>query len=147
MVKWSAVGLIVMSVVHMLVLGTMALPSVPHWLAGGLWTMAHGMDYAAQPQDVLVSSTAFWASVPSFALPCMIFGALIVHMVRRGQFVPPFVGWGLLAWSLACSLIIEPSGFPAGIIISLVMLAGIYRQPRRLEAAKGDVAGAGVNFS
>lgn len=134
MVKWSAIGLIAISVLHMLVLGLAAWPSVPHWLAGGLWTMAHGADYAAQPPAILISGAAFWASLSSFAIPCMILGALILGMVQRGERVPSYVGWALLAWSTLCALVMEPSGFPLGVILSVVMLIGLYRQPRGVPA-------------
>lgn len=135
MIKWSAAGLIAISVLHMLVLGMAALPSLSHWLSGGLWTMAHAADYAAQPLDILISGAAFWASLSSFAVPSIILGAMVIGMVRRGQRVPLYVGWGLLAWSTICSLVMEPSGFPAGIVLSGIMLVGLYRQPRPAPAS------------
>lgn len=133
MVKWSGIALMVLGTTHIVAIGIDALPFVPGWLRLGLWATGHWLPFAAQPSDLLASNAAFWATLGSCAVPSIILGALIVRMTRDGIPVPQFVGWSLCLWLGACALLIEPSGFPLGWIISLVLLIGIRRQRSRVD--------------
>lgn len=133
MVKSSGIALIVLGAVHMVTIGIDALAFAPGWLGLGLWTTGHWLPFAAQPPDLLASNAAFWATLGSCAVPSIILGALIVKMTRDGIPVPQFVGWSLFLWLGLCTLLLEPSGFPLGLIISLALLAGIRRQRGRVD--------------
>jgi hypothetical protein len=118
---------------HLIAIGIDVLPFAPGWLRLDLWTTGHWLPFAAQPSDLLASNAAFWATLGSCAVPSIILGALIMRMVNDGVPVPQFVGWSLFLWLGACSLIMEPSGFPLGWIISLALLLGIRRQRSRVN--------------
>lgn len=133
MVKSSGAALMLLGVVHLIAIGIDALPFLPGWLGLDLWTTGHWLPFAAQPSNLLASNAAFWATLGSCAIPSIILGALIVRMTRDGIPVPPFVGWSLCLWLGACALLIEPSGFPVGWIISLALVIGVRRQRSRVD--------------
>lgn len=133
MVRWSGLALMLLGVVHLIAIGIDALPFSLGWLRLDLWTTGHWLPFATQPSDLLASNAAFWATLGSCAVPSIILGALIVRMTRDGVAVPQFVGWSLFLWLGACSLLVEPSGFPLGWTISLALLLGIRRQRSRVD--------------
>mgnify|MGYP001252662160 CR=1 FL=1 len=133
MVKSSGAALMLLGVAHLIAIGIDALPFAPGWLSLDLWTTGDWLPFMAQPTDVLASNAAFWATLGSCAVPSVILGALIMRMVNDGVPVPQFVGWGLFLWLGVCSLIIEPSGFPLGWIISLALVLGIHRQRSHVD--------------
>lgn len=133
MVKWSGLALVVLGVVHLITVGIDAVPLIPGWLRLDLWTTGHWQPFDRQPSDLLASNAAFWATLGSCAAPSIILGALIVRMTRDGIPVPQFVGWSLCLWLGACTLLLEPSGFPMGLIIALVLLLGIRRHRKHLD--------------
>lgn len=128
MTKWAGYLLIAISALHMLVLGTDALPQLGHWLGGGLWTLAHWAPATGQDPALVLSGMAFWSTIGSFALPIAVFGALLVWLGRRAITPPAFVGWGLFAWVLLTSLIIQPSGFPLGLIPAALLILAARRR-------------------
>jgi hypothetical protein len=142
MVKWSGVALVLLGAAHLVAFGIEALPFVPRWLGLELWAAAHGLSFAAQPSAFLASNAAFWATLGSCAAPSILLGALIVRLADQGVAVPTFVGWGLCVWFAVCALLVEPSGFPMGLIISLALLLGLHRQ-RRAAAPAGERRRAG----
>lgn len=133
MVRWSGVALIVLGSVHIVAIGIEALPFVLGWVRLGLWTTDHWLPFADQPSELLASNAAFWATLGSCAVPSIVLGALIVRMTQDGIQVPRFVGWSLCLWLGACALLLEPSGFPLGWIISILLLVGIRRQRKRAD--------------
>lgn len=130
MIRWSAIALIVLGIVHMLVLGSDIPTELPKWLGLNLWTFEHWRPLRSQPHDLALSGGVFWATVGSFAIPTMILGGLILWLDRRGQTIPPFVGWSLIGWILLASLIMAPSGFPVALLITVCLAVGIRKRAK-----------------
>jgi len=131
MIRWSGIALIAISILHIVILGIDAAPAVPAWLRFDLWTLEHCRPTPEQSPGMLAHGVRFWGKLGSFAAPTMILGALVVWLDRRGQTPPAFVAWALLAWSALATLVIEPSGFPLGILAALCLLVGIARSRKR----------------
>lgn len=74
----------------------------------------------------------FWALLGSFAAPMLLLGLLVMRLARQGVPLPAYLGWGLLAWVLICAALVEPSGFPLGLIPAFLLIAG-----RRKAATSG----------
>lgn len=128
MVKACAIAIIGLSLVHMLVLGTDALGYLPGWLKLELWTLEHWKPLAEQSSAVALGGAAFWSTLGSFAAPAAILGGLVLHMAVRGHRVPVAVGWALLVWLILAALVVEPSGFPAGVLIAALLVVALHRQ-------------------
>jgi hypothetical protein len=119
-----------MSLLHLLVLGIDALALLPQWLTGHLWTLEHWQPVMSQSPDMAANGAAFHATLGSFALPMLVFGALVLWMDRRGVVPPAFLGWGLGVWALLSGLVMEPSGYLLGLIPAvLLVLAARRRTP------------------
>jgi hypothetical protein len=125
MVKWSAVALITLSILHMLVLGHDLPGELPDWLGLSLWTFEHWQPMRSQGVDLALSNGIFWSTIGSFAVPLLLLAALILWMDRRGQQIPPFVGWSLAAWALLATGLMLPSGFPLALIITVCLAVGL----------------------
>lgn len=134
MIKWSGIALIALSIVHMIVLGIDAATEVPGWLGLKLWTLEHWQSVVAQPHDLVVSGAAFWSTIGSFAIPVIILGCLVVWLDRQGREIPPFVGWSIAIWITVASLVIEPSGFPLGVVAAICLMIGIRKRRQRAAA-------------
>lgn len=130
MIRWSGIALVALGVIHMLVLGSDIPAELPKWLGLNLWTFEHWRPLRSQPLDLALSGGVFWSTVGSFAIPTMILGSLVLWLDRRGQAIPPVVGWSLVAWSLLASLIMLPSGFPVGLFVTACLAIGIQRRAR-----------------
>lgn len=126
--KWAGRSLIAICLVHMLILGIDAMPWLPEWSRLQLWSMEHWEPAAQFEPALLLSSHAFWSTLGSFALPMIVVGAWLSSSAAEGSRVPAFVGWGLGAWVLLCSLVIEPSGFPLGMIPACLLIAADRRR-------------------
>ncbi|MFF5210559.1 DUF6463 family protein [Streptosporangium sp. NPDC000396] len=106
-------------VVHTVFFSIKTWPQWGDWISGGL----HGTDTLKDPA-VLASARDFWSLSGSFAVPLILLGLLISHMARTGQKIPSYLGWALGVWVLVNAWILEPSGFPLGIIpVALLLLA------------------------
>lgn len=136
MLRWAGYSMIAMSLLHLVVLGMDAMPLLGGWVSGGLWTMAHWQPVVGQPQALLANNAAFHATLGSFAGPMLVFGALAVWMDRRGIVPPAFLGWGLGAWALIASLVMEPSGYPLGLIPALLLIMASRRGQRAQKSAR-----------
>lgn len=128
MLKWSAVALIVLSIVHMLVLGYDLPAELPDWLSLNLWTFEHWQPVRSQNVDLALSNAVFWSTVGSFAVPLVLLAALILWLDARGLPIPAFVGWSLAAWTLLATALMLPSGFPVGLIIAVCLAVGLQRR-------------------
>lgn len=131
MIRWSGIALMVIGILHMVVLGIDAAAEIPGWLRLELWTVEHWQPLRTQRLEVLASNAAFWSTVGSFALPLIMIGALVVWLGGKHLPLPSFLGWSLLAWIVAASLIIEVSGFPLGIPVAICLIIGARRQKLR----------------
>ena len=122
MLKWAGWTMIGMSVLHLIVLGMDAIALLPAWLSGHLWTLEHWQPVVTQSPDMAANGAVFHATLGSFALPMLVFGALVLWMDRRGLVPPAFVGWGIGAWALLAGLVMEPSGYPLGLIPAVLLV-------------------------
>lgn len=129
MVRWAGYWMIAVGLLHLVVLGLDALPLLGGWIRGSLWTMAHWQPVTSQPTDVLAGNAAFHATLGSFAAPMIVFGALLLWLDGRGVVPPAFVGWGLGAWALAAALVMQPSGYPLGLIPAVLLILAARRRP------------------
>ena len=136
MVRWSAVALIVLAVVHLLVLGIDVPAELPKWLEFSLWTLDHWQPLRAQPLDLALSSGVFWATAGSFAVPLLILGSLLLWLDRRGDPIPAFVGWTLAGWTALMTLLMPPSGFPLGLLIALCLAVGLERRKTQAKISQ-----------
>ena len=122
MLKWAGWTMIGMSVLHLIVLGMDAIALLPAWLSGHLWTLEHWQPVMTQSPDMAANGAVFHATLGSFALPMLVFGALVLWMDRRGIVPPAGVGWGIGAWALLAGLVMEPSGYPLGLIPAVLLV-------------------------
>ncbi len=127
MLKWAGYLMIGMGILHMLVLGMDALPMLPSWLTGSLWTLEHWQPVMTQSPTVLAGNAVFHSTLGSFALPMIVFGFLVLWMDRRRLVPPAFVGWGIGAWALLAGLVMEPSGYPLGLIPAVLLVLAARR--------------------
>lgn len=111
------------SVLHVALLLPDVVASVPAWTDGLLWSMQTMQRFEAQPDAMRTAGAAFWAAVGGAAMPLLILALLIIHLGRKGVTIPVFVPALLLAWAVACSAIMQPSGFPliAAVAIGLLI--------------------------
>lgn len=96
------------------------------WLTGRL----HGPAAIEDPANT-DSLRLFWSLPGSFAVPLILLGLLLARTARTGQEVPRYVTWTLAGWVLLSGWILEPSGFPLGLIpVTLLFLAHRANRPR-----------------
>lgn len=133
--RWGAWILIVLGLLHITLFTVQALTRgfVPGWLAGDLRVMRSWSAEATQ------SEAAFWVSVGSFAVPLILLGALTLTLTRLGQPVPAYLGYGLGVWVIVCAVMVEPSGFPVG-LIPVGLLIAANRLHRRAAGKVGTPA-------
>ena len=127
MLKWAGYLMIGMGLLHMLVLGIDALPMLPSWLTGSLWTLEHWQPVMTQSPELVTSGAVFHSTLGSFALPMIVFGFLVLWMDRRGLVPPAFVGWGIGAWALLAGLVMEPGGYPLGLVPAVLLVLAARR--------------------
>ncbi|MBZ2198745.1 DUF6463 family protein [Occultella gossypii] len=104
------------AMVAIAVLHTLAIAVHPYWaewFAGGL----RGSD-----PDPLSLAT-FWALPGGFVPVLALLGLLTVRLGRRGERLPGYVGWVLLAWVVTAIALIGPSGFLFGIVPAVALIA------------------------
>ncbi|MCX5380411.1 DUF6463 family protein [Streptomyces sp. NBC_00091] len=106
-------------------IGHIAVFTVQTWSSWGDWVTGrlHGVAAIEDPVNA-DSLRLFWSLPGSFAVPLILLGLLIIQMARTGQEIPRYLAWSLAAWVLLCGWILEPSGFPLGLVpITLLLLA------------------------
>lgn len=131
MIKFAAISMIALGVIHMFVLGSDVPAELPRWLNLNLWTFDHWQAVRTQEPDLALSNGVFWSTLGSFAIPGIMFGALLLVAVREGWRVPVAFGWVWLAWALLATLLMPPSGFPIMLIVTVILTIGLYRQGER----------------
>lgn len=60
--------------------------------------------------------------------------ALLLGLLRAEVPIPGFVGYVLFAWILVCSAILEPSGFPLGLIPAGMLILAHRRRSMPLSS-------------
>lgn len=118
---WSMVGI---AALHVVFWSVVTWPDWGAWAAGDLWS--------AEPATALQYRLhhGYWALIGSFAVPLFLLGLMTMHLTRLGFSLPRYVGWILLAWVLLASVLMEPNGFPLGLIPSILLIvAGRKAQP------------------
>jgi hypothetical protein len=120
---WAARLLIAISCLHLALFTVLSSLSghLPGWLTGDLIGAVGG---ATDPMRE--TEAEFWRHLGSFALPLIVVGLLIATLARAGLSVPRYVGYGVGAWVVACSLMFEPSGFPT-LLVPVALLIRAHR--------------------
>ncbi|WP_416379044.1 DUF6463 family protein [Bosea sp. (in: a-proteobacteria)] len=118
---------------------------ISHWASGGLWSTEHLQPFGEQSQKLLPSNAVFWATLGSAAGPLMILGAWIVWLARQGQTVPRFVGWSLMLWALAASVVMQPSGFPLAVLIGAALVLASCSNSKVADALRDEQSGGDEN--
>lgn len=118
---WSMAGI---AALHVVFWSVVTWPDWGAWLAGDLW--------GAEPSTAVEYRLhhGYWALVGSFAVPLFLLGAVTVHLTRQGFSLPRYVGWIVLAWVLLASVLMEPNGFPLGLIPAILLIVAA-RKARR----------------
>lgn len=125
MFRLGAAFLFALGGVHMLVLGLDALPYIPGWASGVLWTFEHWRPIAQQGPDLIRSGLAFWATAASLAIPMMVLAALLLWLDRRAAPIPRAVPAAIFLWALLLAAIMPPSGFPLVAAAAAAMAFGL----------------------
>ncbi len=123
---WAGRLLVFIGILHLVFFGVPSLEHMPGWIAGDL----RGMDIAPAEQ-MSQSEGLFWALIGSFAAPLILLGLLVSWLGKASRAVPAFVGWGIGIWVVIGVAIMEPSGFPLG-LIPVVMLFIAARMARQV---------------
>lgn len=119
---WSMVGI---AALHVVFWSVVTGPDWAAWVAGDLW----GADPVSAVEYRL--HHGYWALIGSFAVPLLLLGLITVHLTGLGVSLPRYVGWTMLAWVLLASVLLEPNGFPLGLVPSiLLVVAGRKTRPK-----------------
>ncbi|WP_407839284.1 DUF6463 family protein [Streptomyces sp. DSM 116496] len=121
---WAGRSTVFIGLGHIAFLAAQTRSSWGDWLSGAL----HGRAAIEDPANADALRT-FWALPGSFAVPLILLGLLVVRMARTGQEVPRYLGWTLAAWVLLCGWILEPSGFPLGLVPTALLLLAHRARP------------------
>ncbi|UVC11515.1 hypothetical protein IHQ71_13595 [Rhizobium sp. TH2] len=127
MFKAGAIALVIISILHLVMLGLDATEYVGHWLDGGLWTWEHWRPVARQSEELVKSGFAFWSTIGSAAVPMLLLGLFALWCDRRAMPQPRLVFAGFFAWSLLLLLLMPTSGFFA---VALAGAALVWGEPR-----------------
>ncbi|GAA4636248.1 hypothetical protein GCM10023196_085230 [Actinoallomurus vinaceus] len=123
MTVWAGRILMFLATAHLVTTTALSHAHLSAFLQGDLWLPEHGLS------DLSPELGAYWLTVGSFGLPLLLLGAVVVSTGRAGRTLPPYLGWGLVAWTLAGSLLLEPTPMilvliPAGMLIAARRRAG-----------------------
>ena len=137
--RWGARLLIVIAIVHLVFFTAQAfsLGLVRGWFTGELRSPE------TLQAEMSQSQAAFWQSLGSFAVPLILLAVLVSVLVKANVPVPGFLGYGLGVWVLVCTVILEPSGFPLGLIpVALLITADqLSRRSRHLPGTNRPPGG------
>ncbi|MCX5130260.1 DUF6463 family protein [Streptomyces sp. NBC_00347] len=117
---WAGRTTVSIGVLHTALFAVKAQPEWAGWLSGDL----HGADPATHVESLRL----FWALPGGFAVPLILLGLLLSHMARTNQEVPRYTGWVLAAWVALAAWILEPSGFPLGLIPAALLILAPHHQ-------------------
>ncbi|MET9917555.1 DUF6463 family protein [Streptomyces sp. NPDC006435] len=121
---------------HLLALGAQNTGHLGAWFGGDLWGLPR--EEFIEPSG---AAGAFWISLGSFAVPLLLLGLLVSYLGRQCVRVPPAIGWGLAAWSVVGSVVVEPTPM----ILVLVPAVLLIRQKEpKASVANGRTVADGV---
>lgn len=123
---WAGRTSVAIGVAHIAAFTAKTWPRWGDWIGGGL----HGEAAIKDPANA-ASMAEFWALPGSFAVPLILLGLLVARMARTGQEIPRYLGWTVGAWVLLGAWILEPSGFPLGLIPTTLLLLAQRASSRR----------------
>ncbi|MFI5985400.1 DUF6463 family protein [Streptomyces sp. NPDC051555] len=123
---WAGRTSVAIGVLHIAAFTAKTWPRWGDWIGGSL----HGRAAIKDPANA-ASMAEFWALPGSFAVPLVLLGLLVARMARTGQEVPRYLGWTVGAWVLVGAWILEPSGFPLGLVPTALLLLAQRPSARR----------------
>lgn len=123
---WGGRLMVIAALVHLAIFSALTWRDWGAWATGALWGELPSTLRGYQLHF------EFWGLVGSFAAVLLLLGLVIVHCARRGFTLPGYVGWGLLAWTALGTALLEPSGYPVGVVASILLIMG-----RRRDSAGG----------
>lgn len=100
------------------------------WFAWALWEGQNSDPVAMTP-----TAAAFWYTLYSFGLPLLMIGLIVLWLDRRGLTPPPFIAWGVVAWTVVGTVL---SGLSP---LLLLLLAAVLLLVRARRATRVDVPG------
>ncbi len=114
---WAGRLIVAIATLHIVFFVVVSWDHLPGWFAGDLWV--------SEPFDAPISQSQahFWALLGSFAVPLLVLGAVIARSAREDRPLPAYVTWTVTAWTVTCALVLEPSGFPLGLVPAGLLVA------------------------
>ncbi|MEV3938931.1 hypothetical protein AB0K52_23535 [Glycomyces sp. NPDC049804] len=129
MVKWSGRIFVFLGIGHtVLSLALVAPEHAAAWFSGGLWTPDEGI------LDMSPAMSGYWLGIGGFGVPLLAFGLTVLWMQRRGLTPPAFLGWTVLVWAAANTVILVLSPWILAVVASVLYLAGVRRAARNAAA-------------
>jgi hypothetical protein len=124
--------IVVLGVVHLLLsTGFAVRAGYPSgWLQGDLRSLNLFEAFETTP-----SHASFFGSIGGVSIPFLLTGALVVTLAKAGLVVPRYVGYGTGVWLVILTLILEPSGFPLGLVAAALLI-----RAHRLELSQEAAA-------
>ena len=124
MTRLAARACVFIAVAHLLLSLAGAAPIWGDMIRTGLW---HAVPAPWLGQQ-LERQTVFWTGVGSFAVPLLLLG----FTIERAGRAPRALGWALLAYALAASVLAPVGGFWTLLLPAMLLIAD--RQPREARA-------------
>lgn len=109
--------IVAIALLHIVFFVVVSWDHLPGWLAGDLWRNA------ALDAPMTQSEAHFWTLLGSFAVPLLLLGAVMARSAKEGRLLPAYITWTITAWVVVCTLLLEPSGFPLGLVPSGMLVA------------------------
>jgi hypothetical protein len=130
---WAARLMMTIAIAHVVIFTILTHRYWVGWFAGDLRTTRYiGRE---MPHEVLASVAGFWQLPGSFVVPMTVLAMLISRLARTGRALPGYVGWVFGAWVVVASLVLEPSGFPLGLIPAGMLILAHRRNTAAVHAA------------
>ena len=131
MVKWAGVLVVLCGLGHSI--GSLV-QTAPHhagsWFGLELWE-AHNYD----PVAMTHTAAAFWYSVYSFGWPLLLIGVIVLWLDRRGITPPPFIAWGVAAWTVVGTVLAGLSPLLLLLLAAVLLLVAARRSTRSHSVA------------
>jgi hypothetical protein len=122
MIKWAGRIFVFLGIGHtVLSLALVAPEHAAAWFGADLWSPDEGVITMG------ASMSAYWLSIGGFGVPLLVLGLAVLWMDRRGLVPPAFLGWILLVWAAANTVILLPSPWILAVAASVLYLAGVRR--------------------